>query len=253
MSAAALGAPVQYRFAATWTGLAVADIYLALDDDGSGYRATIDIRSLGVMKLLSKFGAHGSAEGSFGPDGAILPVRYDSDYKLRKKRNHQSLHYVTTGDGSTAERGPADTSTKPPLALQYRQNVVDPLAALAALRERLRQHLVVADASFKIPVYDDKRRFDVNGKFLGRETLTIDRATYQALHFHLLLTPIAGFRSGAEEGEDIENKPREVELYLSDDARLVPLQLSLSVFYLPAVARLVGSCTPATPCPIAPF
>ena len=248
----AAGAPTQYRFSASWTGMPVADIYLTLDDDDSGYRAAIDIRSLGIMKLFTKFGAHGSAEGAFATDGAVLPARYESDYKLRKKRNHQSLRYVVGNDGRTAERGPSDTATKPPLALQFRQNVLDPLAALAALRQRLRRQALAGGGSFKIPVYDDKRRFDIDGKFLGRETLTMDQATHAALHFHLLLTPIAGFRT-ADEGEDIENKPREVELFLSDDGRLVPLQLTVSVFYLPAVTRLIGPCTATAPCNIAPF
>jgi hypothetical protein len=249
----AAAAPVQYRFSATWTGLPVADIYLTLDDDADGYRAAIDIRSLGLMKLLSRFDASGSAEGAFAADATIVPARYDSDYKLRKKRNHQSLVYVPDGSGVTAERGPADTSTKPPLALPFRQNVVDPLAALVALRDRLRRHALPVDGSFKIPVYDDKRRFDIDGKFLGRETLSLNGTANPALHFHLLLTPIAGFRTAAEEGEDIENKPREVELYISDDARLVPLQLTVSIFYLPAVTLLVGPCTTAAPCTVAPF
>jgi hypothetical protein len=203
-----LAAPVQYRFAATWTGLAVADVYLTFDDDGNGYRSTIDIRSLGLMKLLSKFGAHGSAEGLFAADGALLPARFDSDYKLRKNRHHQSLLYVSGDGGSTALRGPADSSLKPALALQYRQNVVAPLTALVTLRQRLRRQALAVGGSFKIPVYDDKRRFDIDGKFLGRESLTMDQSTYAALHFHLLLTPIAGFRASTDEGEDIENKPR---------------------------------------------
>ncbi|HUN52768.1 MAG TPA: DUF3108 domain-containing protein [Candidatus Sulfotelmatobacter sp.] len=250
---AAVGAPAQYRFAATWADLPIADIYLTLDDQGDGYRAAIDIRSLGLMKLLSKFGAHGTAEGKFTADGGILPTRYDTDYKLRKKRNHQNLLYVRTGDGTTAERGPADTSSKPPVDPAFRRNVVDPLSALAALRERMRRHALAAGDDFTIPVYDDKRRFDITGRLLGPQELELNGTKVKALRFHLLLTPIAGFRSAAEEGEDIENKPRPVDLYLSDDARLVPLELSLSVFYLPAVTRLVGACSEAAPCTIHPF
>ena len=249
----AAGAPVEYRFAATWADLPVADIFLTLDDDGDSYRTAIDIRSLGLMKLLTKFGAHGAAEGEFTADGNIMPTRYDADYKLRKKRNRQNLLYVKASGGTTAERGPADTSTKPPIDMAFRRNVVDPLAALAALRERVRRHVLAAGDDFTISAYDDKRRFDINGRLLGPEDLDLNGTKVKALHFRLLLTPLAGFRSAAEEGEDIENKPRPVELYLSDDARLVPLQLSLSVFYLPAVTRLVGRCTEMAPCIIHPF
>jgi hypothetical protein len=57
--------PATYRFAATWAGLPAADIYLTLDDGERAYKASIDIRSVGVVKLLSKFAAHAQSAGSF--------------------------------------------------------------------------------------------------------------------------------------------------------------------------------------------
>ena len=38
-----------------------------------------------------------------------------------------------------AERGPGDTSKKPPLAEEFRKNVLDPLSALTAIRHELRR------------------------------------------------------------------------------------------------------------------
>ena len=55
----------------------------------------------------------------------------------------------------------------------------------------------------------------------------------------LLLKPIAGFdEDKPDEDEDPENSPREVLLEFTDDARLLPVRLEVSIGWLPAVVRL---------------
>jgi hypothetical protein len=76
------------------------------------------------------------------------------------------MQFVSRTGGTIAERGPDDTSRKPPLAEAFRKNAVDPLSALERIRAALRapDH----DGSFKIPVYDGARRFDIVGRVLPK-------------------------------------------------------------------------------------
>jgi hypothetical protein len=140
------------------------------------------------------------------------------------------MRFVTSGGALVIERGPGDTSDKPPLARQFRTNAVDPLSAL----ERIRDAVAAARArggSFIVPVYDGARRFDVVGHILAQ-----DRTRPGTLRLDLILQPIAGFknRPGAS---DPENAPRTVKLLLTDDARLMPLWLSVPIWYLPLTVR----------------
>ncbi|HYM32363.1 MAG TPA: DUF3108 domain-containing protein [Candidatus Cybelea sp.] len=243
--------PATYRFAATWAGLPAADIYLTLDDGERSYKASIDIRSVGMVKLLSKFAAHAESAGSFLDGIRAKPNAYDADYKLRKKRNHVALQFAAAADRWLVTRGPADTSNKPLPPAEMRRDTIDPLAALMAVRTWARQGPEVRGKPFHIPVFDGKRRFDVDGKLVGIETVQIGGAAVRAMHVSVVLLPIAGFKTAAEEGEDIETDPRPLDLILSDDERLVPLKISVSAFLLPAETQIIATCT--TPCPAPPF
>ena len=73
--------------------------------------------------------------------------------------------------------------------------------------------------------------------------------TGSLLRVELTLRPIAGFKGKSSDGGDPDDAPRPVALTLSDDARLLPLSLTVQVFFLPLVVRLDHLCTTAAPCP----
>ena len=134
-----------------------------------------------------------------------------------------------------ADRGPDDTSRKPPLAEAFRRNSVDPLSALERIREELRT--ARPGGSFTVPVYDGARRFDVIAKVLPGKG-----ANDPKLRLQLMLSPIAGFKGEASDDGDPDSAPRPVEVTISDDARLLPLSMQVSVAYLPLVVELAKSC-----------
>jgi hypothetical protein len=149
------------------------------------------------------------------------------------------MRFVNRGGASVIERGPGDTSDKPPLPARFRTNAVDPLSALERIREAVLS--IRGGGAFTVPVYDGTRRFDVIGHLLpqaGAGTLRLD----------LTLRPVAGFkhRPGAEDPEDA---PRTVELLVTDDGRAIPLWLSVPIWDLPLTVRLDRLCAPPHSCP----
>jgi hypothetical protein len=219
-------------YSATWAGLPAAHIRLVLDDSASGYADKIDIETLGLPRLFTHFRGTAVADGRLGNRTPATPSSYEAIYDLRKRRNSRiSLRFVSRGKGWVIERGPGDSSDKPPLAPMFRANAVDPLSAL----ERVRQAIAAARAdggSFTVPVYDGARRFDVIGHVLPR-----GKQSPGTLRLDLTLRPIAGFKDRSSEN-DPENAPRTVELVVTDDARLMPLWLSAPIWYLPLTVRL---------------
>jgi Protein of unknown function (DUF3108) len=229
-------------YQAYWAGLPAGEIRLTLRDDPAAYRGEIMIRTEGLPRVLSRFRGSATSEGQLGAERLPAPIRYDAAYDLRKARDRRlSMEFAPRPDGAlVAERGAADTSKKPPLAERFRTNVLDPLSTLAAIRDELRRG---NRGSFTIPVYDGTRRFDVGVRVLPK------RPGDPALHLALTLAPIAGFKGETSEDGDPDTAPRPVALTISDDQRLMPLTMSVSLGYLPLVVELSRWCGAAAPCP----
>ncbi len=104
-------------YTAFWAGLPAADIRLKLSDGGPGYHDEIEIATQGLPHLFTRFRATASAEGRRAADRPAEPSRYLAVYDLRKRQNSRvSMQFVGRIGGTIAERGPDDTSRKPPLA-----------------------------------------------------------------------------------------------------------------------------------------
>jgi hypothetical protein len=239
-------------YEASWAGMPAGEIRLTLREDPAAYRDEIAIRTEGLPHLFSRFRASAVSEGRLADAHAPAPNRFDAAYDLRKRRDRRlSMNFVPraagpqptglSGEAYIAERGAADTSKKPPLADRFRTNVLDPLSALTAIRQELRRG---NRGAFTIAVYDGARRFDVRAQVLPK------RADDAALHLALTLAPIAGFKGETgEDGSDPDDAPRPVALTISDDRRLMPLSMSVSLGYLPLVVELSRVCGAAAPCP----
>ena len=227
-------------YQATWAGLPAGQIRLTLRDDGGGYRNEIGITTEGVARLATRFRATAVSTGRLAGTTAA-PAQFDAYYDLRKGKDRRlAMRFVTRGGGAVADRAPEDTSKKPPLAEEFRRNVLDPLSALAAIRQGLRDR---SRTQFTVPVYDGARRFDVVVQVLPK-----NRGAESVLPVHLTLRPIAGFKGESSEDGDPDNAPRPVALTFTDDARLMPLSMSVSLYYLPLTVELKQWCKPGERC-----
>jgi hypothetical protein len=221
-------------YAAFWAGLPAAEIRLNLSEDKAAYRGRIEITTEGLPALLSRFRATAVAEGRLDADRPVQPEHYDAIYDLRKRHDsHISMLFIDRAGALVAERGPEDTSHKPPLAEGFRRNAVDPLTALERIRGALRAQRQQREGSFAVPVYDGARRFDILGRVLPEKDAADD-----VLRVELTLRPIAGFKGETSEDGDPDSAPRKMALTVTNDARMMPLSITVPVFYLPLIVRL---------------
>ena len=188
-SAPARAGEVLAVYAAYWAGLPAAEIRLRLRDGDAAYHDEIEIRTKALPQLVTHFRTTASAEGRLAAGRPAEPSRYDAVYDLRQRRDrHVSMRFIPRGGTVIAERGPEDTSTKPPLAETFRSNTVDPVTAFERIRGVLRGPQHSSDSHFVIPVYDGARRFDIVGRILPKA-----EAREGARRLELTLRPIAGF------------------------------------------------------------
>jgi hypothetical protein len=97
--------------------------------------------------------------------------------------------------------------------------------------------------SFTVPVYDGARHFDVIARVLPSKS-----NNERVLHVRLMLSPIAGFKGETSDDGDPENAPRPVDVAISDDARLLPLSMRVSIAYMPLVVELTRPCDSGAVC-----
>lgn len=224
---------------AYWAGIAAGRIRLSLHDAATAYRADIAIRTKGLARLVTRFQGTATTEGALAHERPV-PARYGARYDLRKRQDrHLSMQFTREADGLVAERGPDDTSKKPPLPVVFRTNVLDPLSALTAIRGELRRG---NRGAFSVPVYDGARRFD------AQVQVEPSRAGDPALRLSLTLVPIAGFKGETSDDGDPDNSPRPVALTLSNDARFLPIGMTVPLYFMPLVVQLDHTCDTSEAC-----
>jgi hypothetical protein len=235
--------PLVAFYEVSWGSLPAATLVLSLATDGADYRDALRIQTVGVPRFLLGLRADIATAGKFGADGMAHPANYAVNYDSRRFRDqHIRIAFVVRDGRTVAERTIDDSSNKPPLDESYRRDVIDPLSALAAVRERLRQNRAKAGDHFTLPVFDDVRRFDV-----AVSVVAID-GPGNLIRIHLDLRPIAGFKRRKNNRDDPEDAPRPMELTLTDDARLLPQSFEVSVAWLPLVVRFDRLCADVTHC-----
>jgi hypothetical protein len=235
--------PLAARYTASWAGLPAGEIFLRLDDEGESYRGEAEVHTAGLPRLFTRFRGHATAEGRLLAGGAVGPASYDARYDLRKRRDKGiSMRFVRAGAAVLAERGPGDTSSKPPLPEANRRDVVDPIGALVALRHQIRAGALRRTGRIFVPVYDGSRRFDLDGH-------AEPDAGDGVLRLALLLRPLAGFKGEASDDDDNPDEAtRAVRLELTDDERLIPLRMEVEIAWFTTVVALDHLCADATPC-----
>lgn len=243
---ASLEAGPVLHYSADWAGLPAAQIDVALSGEGTHYRDEIDIHTEGLPRWFTNFSGDAWSEGELAANGSAVPQRYDALYTLRRRHDKRIALRVVEQDGSRLTvRGPEDSSSKPPLDEKYRRDVLDPISALAAIRHYLETHPHTVGGQFTIPVFDGARRFDVLGRIVPGEADPADGPVVQLV---LSLRPIAGFKGETSEDGDPDNAPRDVELRLTDDARLLPLYMRVHIAFLPLVVRFEKLCPALKAC-----
>lgn len=228
-------------YQALWAGVSAAAIRLSVHDAPDGYRNEIAVRAEGVARWITHFRATAAGSGRTLAGYLPAPSSFEACYDLRKRKDRVlSMRFLPSGPATVAGRGPGDTSRKPQLPEPFRRNVIDPLGALAAIRQQMREH---PGGNFTVPAYDGARRFDI-------AVHPLPKGADGTVPLTLTLHPIAGFKGETSEDGDPDDAPRPVALTLSGDGRLMPLSLTVSVYFLPLTVEFLRWCTPAQPCPL---
>src|SRR5215216_736412 len=86
-------------YQAYWAGLPAGEIRLALRDEPGAYHDRIEIRSVGLPSLVTRFRGSAISEGRLIAGRLPLPARFDAAYDLRKRRDRRlSMVFAARGE-----------------------------------------------------------------------------------------------------------------------------------------------------------
>lgn len=245
-------ARLDLRYAMYWGGFHVADARLAYDPEPASYVSDLQIEAVGIAKMLTKYQGRATIEGQLGNGLGPLPERYRYRYTSRKGSRTADVTYdPATGaaiEAVSEKRGRPDSIDVP---RELWRDVVDPLTAFLRIRKELASIGQGGLEEPSVQVFDGRRRYDVSAALLGREQVAVNGQRVPALRVELRLEPIAGFDDDDLRNSRAVDGPVRFQILLSDDERLIPLEVRTLNTAITLVFSLEKDCSGPTGCRLA--
>lgn len=222
---------ISLRYEAYWGGFHTADVDLTVGVDNNQYHSNLGIVTQGLVGTLWRWRSQSFSFGRVDGD-TLAPLRYDRTTTKRFGSDRLLVTYdPATGLARGSENGEPDDEV--PESLRFR--VVDPLAAFVAARDRIGRD---AKGTFTIPVYDGARRYDMRVTVGTPGKRNILNVVHDVLPVEMSMVPLRGFKEDTRYMWD----GNVMELWLSRDSALVPLQIMVDTRWGIAAINLVAAC-----------
>jgi hypothetical protein len=232
-----------------WGGFHVADVSLNYAPEPERYESGLRIETVGLADALLRYRGTATSEGEKTEPDGLLP----RSYRFRDESRRASHTTEVIFDPGTAsaihieatKRGePRGTDVPPELWL----DVLDPLTAFLRLRKELADLPDGARESVAVPVLDGRRRFDMVAEVVGRERVNLGGRRWDALHVELTIVPLAGFDQEDWDEAGYGDEGIRLQALLSDDDRMIPVQIRTLNAPVSLVFNLREDCEPTSSC-----
>ncbi len=230
------------KYVADWNAMQVGEMTVLVDENASNYNYQILLESSGLVKTFTKYRSENTSKGKI-VNGKPQPENYLTEW-WRKKKEHQQINIVYKDGGKKVEETatPAEKRPKRPLVeSKYKDNTLDTVSsALWARKEierRVRSGAVYPD-KFTMPVFDGRRRFDVDITINGYKKKKYEGKTQEMLEVVFFRTPVSGFNE--KELNRMKDQDPTVVFYLNKD--FIPVMGTGSAPFGKANFRLVSLC-----------
>lgn len=240
--------PVTLFMQGWWGGFKGADIQFTVDEENGGWKGRFLVHGAGLVRWMTKLEADAGGHGKLGPVGP-MPDSYIQHVVSNKSERTVELGFrgdppvgarlsdrEVYADPSKQARDPENV---PDLPEAQRRDTMDPIAAILSLGERA----VMGDKHFTLPVYDGRRRFDLEVTVTGPNHHGLLKKQTDTIDAVALVHPIGGFKpyhlkwwSNAK-----------FDVYLDPKTGL-PLQISSSSFLAAVVLTTKAVCPTETDC-----
>lgn len=226
----------------SWQKIPIGIMVGEVEENGNQYTLRIAMRSLNIAKSLANY-ENDSATIAHRSKEEIAPSLFDMHSQLRKKKKHVKLTYDEAGIITSEDVShPTNPKKVKPISAELKYGSVDPLTAALRVREQVKRYLAnKGEGQFIIPVYEGRHLFMVYFS-LKDQLLKVGGRDVPVIHVHFFRKPLAGF-SERELKEIAEGDDPVMEVYLTQDAALLPIQAEASTSLGKVKAVLKQECT----------
>lgn len=236
------------RYECTLSGLLVGTLGIEAHQTSSQYTLTSDISTAGIAKLFVKHTSHTTAQGE-GNHFTYPRITYESHYQTRKKKKYVHMTFAKNTITEETLIPPDNRATRPAVDDDLKDNAVDPLTLLLRMREAVAKAMAAGQSSFTINYYDGRRLTRLDFTLLGHQSIRYQDTKTLVVAVDVKRSYIAGFTQS--ELDDYDPKEPPLHIYFSDDAKLIPIKLEISLWMGTLTANLVKECGNGESCLLA--
>jgi hypothetical protein len=241
-------------------GLQVGNTMIGLNQTPAGYSTEMKVAASGVGKWVRNFRSDMKGEGRFG-DGATRPVpaAFTRQWTNGEIAGDMTMTFdASTGEAAVQERyfnpetdapiahdqlpwNEPGEKPRPPVPPHMRKDVLDPMTAFIAARGQLMAQGLSGNKpkTFRVPIYDGRRRYDIVGRAEAARTVEIGGVQRSVIPVIAKIEPVHGFDRKAQD----RMKESEGKFLFSNDERFIPLQLVVANDLVSGVMNLTTDCS----------
>lgn len=157
--------PVMTTYDVYVGGLHFLTATILFEEDKNKYRTHLHAQTAGYLYKILKWDGDISSTGRIKGD-KFQPVKFRNLDIWRDKPKTTELDFTPKGDIKAAFDPPNTDQNREIVTDQQKRGALDPVTALLQMLD----HVAVEDScDMKVPVFDGKRRFDLNGEDKGEE------------------------------------------------------------------------------------
>lgn len=182
-------------YVVTWMGIPVVRGRIQTVFQANRYSVVLSSRTVGLAESLFRDRREVRVQGILSKKGPI-PKSYSHRAKSRKENRVVTMTYRKDGTIDTSITPPESPGKRKPVPARLQANTLDPLSAMIA---GTLLPVTETRCGFSAPVFDGRRRLDIQLTYRGRETTPVSfaGAPGQSVKCEARMKRIAGFRPRA--------------------------------------------------------
>lgn len=234
-------APVTFKgiYVVDFAGVPFGKVGLEFEQNTHTYAITADVISTGLVNLFTKHSSHTTVESAGGK------LVYETHYQTKKKKRHVKWERNNNKTIEEIVEPPDNRAVRPAVPEEQKRESHDPLSMVVQIRDKI-PDVLEGLKNFSVNVYDGRRLTKVDIAAEGTRVLKISGKKIPVVALSARRSPITGFTPS--EMEDFSRKEPPLYIYMSNDARAMPIRLEWNFWMGKITATLTKECRTGESC-----
>lgn len=207
-----------------WMGMHIGDLVAQVEELPKGlFRMESSMYAKGMIKKLTRFQGTSNSISVWQPDALVIPNDFTMEINYRKRGRMTRLHYDPEGNVIKESVVPPDNREKRPAVRKDRKKgAIDPHTMVLRAHQLIREGLKPGGKKeFALITYDGRKLSEMKFAIIGKTIWPAYDKEKQVYHIQMTRKALEGFTES--ELERIKSEDPVIDLYLEDNADMLPV------------------------------